>query len=601
MGIDTKTESQAGPAPKGNRLKSSPFRRLLASGLLFLIIPITFVIAVSTLTNAKGPQWLPYTFENPYIYLFNSLAIVDGRTPTYLDHPGITTELFGALVLRASSSEPEPDLIVSTLRNPEKQIKKLHWALLLFTATTLWLAPWFTAIILKNNITGLLIQAPILFYQTLIWYGIMFGSDLMQVPFGIAAICCCLLLLLPPTLTGGPREQGMLHGLTVLLAIAGRVRLTTVHEHRHLVLGTSPRATPGSLHFSWRISFLPALTGLICALGIATKLTFFPVILLSLFCCWKRKSVVTFAASFLICLTVILVPLISKLPLTFDWIFSLIIHSGLYGSGAVGLPPTDEYLQAVLDFFNGGSLLVIIPVVTTVIAIAITLAGKSAFRRSGWCQTMLALLVIEVVSFAAIAKHPDIHYLISLYLITGVNLVLLHHGFAAPGVHRRLKPLGWIVLVSLLALGLSDFIWKTPIAYQQLRKDKVALINLYHHAKEIAKNDLLVDYYVSDSPLYPVCHGDDRAGRVFAKQLESIYPNSLFFYIWPPSQFETFSGFVDTQTVLSKYNHLYFLGSTDDFPKIDGIDPDTFETIDQTDTSFPLWPLTYTLYKWTRK
>lgn len=72
--------------------KKSPSRlgwRVPASALLFLVIPILFVFAVSQLTKAKGPQWLPQTFENPYAYLFNSLLLVDGRTPQYVDHPGI--------------------------------------------------------------------------------------------------------------------------------------------------------------------------------------------------------------------------------------------------------------------------------------------------------------------------------------------------------------------------------------------------------------------------------------------------------------------------------------------------------------------------------
>src|SRR5580704_6367590 len=51
----------------------------ISSGLLFLVIPVVFLIAVSVLTKAKGPQWLPFTFENPYKYLFNSLLLVKVR------------------------------------------------------------------------------------------------------------------------------------------------------------------------------------------------------------------------------------------------------------------------------------------------------------------------------------------------------------------------------------------------------------------------------------------------------------------------------------------------------------------------------------------
>ena len=86
---------------------------------------------------------------------------------------------------------------------------------------------------------------------------------------------------------------------------------------------------------------------------------------------WKRKSVATFVASFLVCLTVVLLPFIFQLPPAVHWMFDLVIHSGLYGSGAAGLPPATKYLESVSNFINGGPLLVIIPVVTAVSTIAI--------------------------------------------------------------------------------------------------------------------------------------------------------------------------------------------------------------------------------------
>ena len=135
--------------PGSNGFRSRLGWRALASAVLFLIIPICFVISVSQLTRAKGPQWLPYTFENSYNYLFNSLLLVQGRAPPYIMHPGTTTQAFGALILRGSSLASTNELVRSTLRSPEQQIKKLHEALLVFTALILWIFPWFTAVLLR--------------------------------------------------------------------------------------------------------------------------------------------------------------------------------------------------------------------------------------------------------------------------------------------------------------------------------------------------------------------------------------------------------------------------------------------------------------------
>jgi hypothetical protein len=236
---------------------------------LFLVIPLLFLFAVFQLTKARGPQWLPSTFENPYTYLFNSLLLADGRLPVYIDHPGTTTEVFGAIVLMASNTKSTDDLVEATLKNPERQIRKLLWSLIVFTALMIWLAPYLTALALRNWLVGILIQVPVLFYQILLYYAMLFGSDLMLVPFSIAAVCCCTLLAAPSNL---PEKE-------IVFVVGDR------------------SAIEASSRRSLRIPLLAGLIGVICAFGIVTKLTFFPLILISLFCCGIRKQLVSFVVS----------------------------------------------------------------------------------------------------------------------------------------------------------------------------------------------------------------------------------------------------------------------------------------------------------------
>ena len=158
---------------------------------------ILFFITVAQWTKAKGPQWLQYSFENPYAYLFNSLLLIDGQAPDYTDHPGTTTEVFGAIVMRAFSTKSQEHLIAAVIQDPEKYLRKIRGALLLFAAITLWIFPWVTALALRNYQIGLLIQGPSLFYQGLLSYQLFFGSDMMVVPFSIATVRLCSLLIAP--------------------------------------------------------------------------------------------------------------------------------------------------------------------------------------------------------------------------------------------------------------------------------------------------------------------------------------------------------------------------------------------------------------------
>jgi hypothetical protein len=550
----------------GKRFRSWASWRVPASALVFLVIPILFLIAVFELTKAKGPQWMPDSFENPYAYLFNSLLVVKGRQPVYTDHPGTTTEVFGGIVLRASSLKSTDELIASTLQNPEKQIRKLHQALLFFTALVLWLGPWLTAISLRNFVVGLLIQAPSLFYQTLLWYGFFFGSDLMLVPFSIAAICGCTLLVAPKPV---PEIHEILFGIR---------RRSIAHRSLHLV----------------RIPILAAFTGVVCALGIATKLTFFPLILISLICCRDRKNLLTFVAAFVVGVVVALLPIRSQLARLLTFAFSLGIHSGYYGHGAVGLPQASVYFQSIWDLLQGEPLLAIIPSVTIIAVIVPSFFGKEKKTSPGtisW-RTVLLLFGAQLVSFLAIAKHPDLHYLIPLFLTTGFSLVLLFYTFQGPSSSAIRRFIGWIALASLLLLGVKDFVVKAPAAYVRLAEQRVDQLRLYKRAKEVTKDGVLVEYLFSDTPLFPICFGDDFAGRAFGSLLNKLYPNELFFDV-VNGKFETFTGSLEPAVVLRKYDHLYFLGTPSFFPKIDGLDPQTFETIDHSGED-------YYLQKWTR-
>ena len=104
------------------RFDLKPAGRVAGSALLFLVIPVVFFVAVAQLTRAKGPQWLAFSFENPYNYLMNSLLLVNGRAPSSIEHPGTTTQVFGATVLRLSSTKSADDLVASVLQHPEKHI-----------------------------------------------------------------------------------------------------------------------------------------------------------------------------------------------------------------------------------------------------------------------------------------------------------------------------------------------------------------------------------------------------------------------------------------------------------------------------------------------
>jgi hypothetical protein len=300
---------------------------------------------------------------------------------------------------------------------------------------------------------------------------------------------------------------------------------------------------------------------------------------------------VTFSAAFVLGVAFALLPIYSQLPRLVTWIFNLGIHSGQYNSGAVGLPETSVYLSSLSYLLEAEPLIAIIPIVATIVVLVLSVSSKKQKPANAvsW-RTALALLAIQAVSFLAIAKETGTHYLIPLSLSTGISLVFLFRAFH--GALGFKQAIGCVALIGLLALGFKDFIVRTPAACAALHDEKVDQLRLYRHAKEITKNDVRVDYFFSDSPEFALCYGNDFAGRAFGSLLARMYPNALFLNVFT-GKFETFTTYIEPGLELQKYDHLYFLGEPDDFPKIDGFDPKTFETIDHAGE--------YYLQKWTRE
>ena len=78
--------------------------------------------------------------------------------------------------------------------HPELFLKKIQRALLTFCALALWLFPWWLALNVGSLVKGILVQIPSLFL-TRFFLHIWFGSDLMLVPFSIAATSICAVLI----------------------------------------------------------------------------------------------------------------------------------------------------------------------------------------------------------------------------------------------------------------------------------------------------------------------------------------------------------------------------------------------------------------------
>ena len=488
-------------------------RQLVLSLVLFAVIPTIYFFVTLQLTKVSGPQWLGSNFENNYVYLFNSLLIVKGEAPAHIDHPGTTTQIFGAAVLEASGHGSGARLIKTVLHDPEKFLRLLHRALLIVCALTIWIFPWLTALSIGSYAKGVLLQFPILFFNTIWEYSVVFGPELTLVAFSIAAVSLCVVLL--SQRDGGTQKQPTL-----------------------------------------------VLAGVICGLGIATKLTFFPLILITFLCCRRLRSFLVFGASFLVAAALALLPIYSELRRVFYWILRLSFHSGRYGSGGVGFA-TAHYVADATNMLSAEASVWLVPVLATGTIVWLTLrTGWKSLHSSARRLVSIACIVfiVQTATFVIVARQSEPRYLVPLYVSTGLNLVFLWQLVLCLRYQRKVRTIAAIVLLCLLLFGVSSLIFRAPALYQSLQATRFAEFGIYSRVKKKTENAVRVDYYRSVSPEFAMWSGNYLSRRTFAGILEKQFPKS-FFYNALNGNFETFGESIKPEAMLKKYDHLFFFGN----------------------------------------
>jgi hypothetical protein len=481
--------------------------------LILMVIPAAFFVFALQWTKAAGPQWSNNNFENSYPYLFNSLLILEGRPPALIEHPGTTTQVFGALCLRVSERGSNEKIVDRALRQPEKAIRTVHRSMLFLVALSLYGSGLWAYVATGSLMSGFLVQLPVLLFQIIGRYCVWYGSDLMVIVFAAIALAA-LCILIKERLTGRPSVA-----VVLVLAVA-------------------------------------------CGLGIVTKLTFFPVVILGFLLCRGFRSRMIYIMCACISIAVGLIPVYSEVHRIIAWIVGLATHTGHYGSGSVGFIEQRQFLSDL-------TVLLISEPILPALSVGAVVLGAVLYCFSGTPRTNLkypdflwitvALPFGQIVGFMVIAKHSNVHYLIPLLLTMGLNLYFLWLGIlsAETPARRMIYTSGFYVLLTAACV----FSARRQLPLLEYLKDaRIADTAAYNEAVKLGKSILRVDYYRSSSPEFAEYFADCFAGHTFGAKLERKYPEAMFFNIFG-ERFETFTKFTQPKEFLASHAEFLAFGN----------------------------------------
>ena len=506
------------------RLRASAWLRArsLSPVAILSVVPLSLFALAENLRASRGPYHLGVNSDPDYAYLLNALNVVSLTPPDLYEHPGIPVEVLGAVAIVATWLFGAPgsaqDVQDSVLANPEVYLRSI--------------STFFT----------ILIGAAALFA------GIRAFQVWKSLPAALAFQLSMLLFAAIPAALPRVTPEPVL--IVAGLLLAASLFPFTVDR------AAEPRWVPS------------ILVGVAMGFGLATKFTFLPLLgFIVLLPGWpnKARAIAASGLAFLAFTS----PVAMYYRYMAGWVRDLAVHKGVNAGGDVGFPELGILIS------NAASL---IPVATPLFALAalcLTLAatlwiwdlGLGPAQRTTMRTLFVASGLVFSAQIALTAKQPSGHYMVPSMAVSGVataGLLILVRRVARKGLFAQALRSGVLVLLAagLLNAGAQHV---THVTAARVHAQGIAKFE----AQVIPRTGTLVGYYGSPQLVYALAFGNDFARSRYDTRLHRLYPDALFYSIWPPAHFYSFAGEVEHRQIseLLAAGHTVLLYG---FPLVDG-------------------------------
>jgi hypothetical protein len=448
-------------------------QRSLSIPLSLFLIPCIFLGLSLYNLSIQGPFYAFQNVDPSYAYLFNGFELLHFHAPGHVDHPGTTTQLLMALVISVKwlimamhagfTQQPIPNLDHLFYTQPESFLYTASLSLILLNTLLFSITSFSLFNHAKKIIVAFAFQLGLFLFFPVIETFSMFTPEPMLLT-GVLFLCLALF----PALIKNDVSQ----------------------------------------------SKYAAYMGLALSFGMATKVTFLPLILLLfIFPKHQYKKIFTyFIIGFLLCTF----PIWGRYLNMLKWLFKIAFHQGHYGTGSLGLVDNTK----ISANFTA--------IASQVPYLLITLMGLLSYLWFTYKKNIPILTKFLALSCAAILfsvllnlKHPGIRYLLPVLLLCAPISGILAYQFTQ---QKKIYTLGLFIILGS-GLGLS------AIHYQPWHQSKLLEARGRATFQEYVTSNQckVVGIYNPSLQNYALFFGNQWASKRRTAILNQYYPNSVFF------------------------------------------------------------------------
>jgi hypothetical protein len=448
------------------------------------VVPVATLLLGPVLDLVRGPAWLGADYDPEYKYLLNAVNLLELAPPGHHHHPGTPLQAGGAVLIWLAhrlTGAPAGTARQDVFARPEFFLAVIAQALIVAQAVATGVLGWLGA-----RLTG----------------SVSWAVSAQLAPFLVLASVESLGRVTP--------EPALLVVGTVLAAVG---------------LAALGRGAGDASGPPW-----PWLLGALVGLGVATKVTFAPALLVALALVEGTRARVRVAATALAVLALCLLPLVGRLPTVVAWFVGVAVHGGGYGTGPSTVVDVLRFPRAGFRLVAGEPLFFALWLVT----LAVLLANR---RRPGdgrhgpvdrAHRALAAVLVAELVQVGLAAKAGGVlRHLVPAAALAGLHLCLLGVLVGPSGrlPHRRRWSRG---LAAALGLGLFFQAGLVAGLARELLRRQAAQRTIHAFGRTLP-GSLVVPLYGAPSPALAFAIGNLYAGGRYDRELHASYAGTVLF------------------------------------------------------------------------
>lgn len=508
---------------------------------VLFIIPVLLLIVSISLKNYQGPYFTRGQYDPSYAYLINSLnlAQLSGFGVGHVDHPGTPLQVFGAVVIKFVHlfNNHENDLAKEVIMNSESYLSKIDYTLIIL------------------NFLGLFVLGVITYK---IYSSILVSILLQLTPFTTTSIFADFSYVRP--------ENMLMFVICIFISF--------------LILFINSR----SLNFKKKL-YYTIILGIICGLGIATKITFFPLIIIPFLLFRGIKFKLFFFTAVSVSFLIFVIPAISSENLKYftHWVYSLFIHTKKYGRGAPSVFEPISFLLNVKTillkewFFDFAYFLICIT-----LAVNLKFCYKDILQKlknihfknkqdtgnvssddilhENNFRLAIGIFLAMTLQIIIVAKHYGNNYMFPaltlsvLGVFTSINIlgISLHKNLS-----EKMSNIIYAILILIITVnGIYSFnSWKNYNKILTEESDK-----FLNYTKNNLNDSVIVTAIRVSSIEYAFWGTMPYAGtqkNTYLGILDSIYPSRIFFYNGRCYNFNEDT--TETTNAFNKTNKIIFL------------------------------------------